>query len=190
MTWTSGPPLARSARRFQASPNATFNVIVQGSRGEDHGRGRERGAVGTQIEPGRGVGLRDRFRAVNRRGGTTHRPADPRPAALRHQGDRRRSVILSGYSSSQRWPWKPASIRSGISLRRWNAPTIAIVDSGIQASHADFGGRVIREVNLASIQPNSAGDGRGHGTLVAAVAAGGRFAGAGASPGRRSSPST
>jgi serine protease AprX len=52
-------------------------------------------------------------------------------------------------------------------------PTIAIVDSGIDASRVqDFGGRVLGQVNLTSLQPNSPGDGRGHGTMVASIAAG------------------
>jgi serine protease AprX len=52
-------------------------------------------------------------------------------------------------------------------------PTIAIVDSGIDASRIqDFGARVLGQVNLTTLQPNSAGDGRGHGTMVASVAAG------------------
>jgi hypothetical protein len=34
-----------------------------------------------------------------------------------------------------------------------------------------FGGRVVKEVSLTSLTPNAAGDGRGHGTLVAGLAA-------------------
>ena len=53
-------------------------------------------------------------------------------------------------------------------------PTIAIVDSGVDGTKArDFGGRFLGQVNLTSIAPNSAGDGRGHGTMVASIAAGG-----------------
>ena len=52
-------------------------------------------------------------------------------------------------------------------------PTIAVVDSGIQPGRtADFGSRVLGQVNLASLAPNSAGDGYGHGTFVAGIAAG------------------
>ncbi len=51
-------------------------------------------------------------------------------------------------------------------------PTIAIVDSGIDAGRADFGGRVIEQVTLASRPDNQPGDGYGHGTAVASVAAG------------------
>jgi serine protease AprX len=63
------------------------------------------------------------------------------------------------------------------------APTIAVVDSGIDTSKtADFGARVIKQVNLCSLTGNSAGDGRGHGTFVAGIAAGSGPGYGGASP--------
>src|SRR5919201_964521 len=52
------------------------------------------------------------------------------------------------------------------------APTIAIVDSGVQA-RADFGTRLVASVNMCSLCPLTAtGDDEGHGTMVAGVAAG------------------
>jgi serine protease AprX len=61
---------------------------------------------------------------------------------------------------------------------RASMPAIAIVDSGIE-SRADFEGRIVASVNLSSLPNNSRGDGRGHGTFVAGVAAGAgpRYAG-------------
>ena len=54
------------------------------------------------------------------------------------------------------------------------APTIAIVDSGIDATRsADFGSRIVASVNVSSLSPGSTGDQEGHGTMVAGVAAGG-----------------
>ena len=51
-------------------------------------------------------------------------------------------------------------------------PTIAIVDSGIE-DRADFGGRLARLASTSATLPNnSPGDGRGHGTFVAGIAAG------------------
>ena len=63
-------------------------------------------------------------------------------------------------------------------------PTIAIVDSGIEKNRADFdnGARVIDEVVLTRLEPNSSGDGRGHGTFVAGIAAGSAKDQAGAAP--------
>jgi serine protease AprX len=67
-----------------------------------------------------------------------------------------------------------------------NAPTIAIVDSGVDPDRvADFGGRVIASVNLSSSTPNATGDDNGHGTLVAGVAAGASATYPGAAPGAK-----
>ena len=63
------------------------------------------------------------------------------------------------------------------------AATIAIVDSGVDALGADFAGRVKAQVNfVSSAYPNAAGDGRGHGTFVAGIAAGNAPGYAGAAP--------
>ena len=71
-------------------------------------------------------------------------------------------------------PYKPAP----------KAPTIAIVDSGIDANRSDFdyGARIKANVVMTQLQPNSPGDGRGHGTFVAGIAAGSAPDNAGASP--------
>src|SRR5215218_4056803 len=63
-------------------------------------------------------------------------------------------------------------------------PTIAIVDSGIEKNRADFdmGARVIDDVVITQLEPNSSGDGRGHGTFVAGIAAGSAKDQAGAAP--------
>jgi serine protease AprX len=89
------------------------------------------------------------------------------------------------WTSNQLWPYE-----SGVS-NNWegdqnatiaaNLPTIAIVDSGVE-SRADFGSRLLTSVNLSTLPNNSAGDGRGHGTFVAGIAAGAAPGYAGASP--------
>ncbi|HSB38226.1 MAG TPA: S8 family serine peptidase [Gaiellaceae bacterium] len=61
-------------------------------------------------------------------------------------------------------------------------PTIAFVDTGIEASRSDFGNRVLADVNLTTLPGNSPGDGRGHGTIVAGIAAGSAPGHAGAAP--------
>jgi serine protease AprX len=96
-------------------------------------------------------------------------------------------VRLSGStapSSNQLWPyesgndklWADDSGKFGGKL-----PAIAVIDSGVQ-DRADFSGRLIASVNLCSLPGNSAGDGRGHGTFVAGIAAGAGANLAGAAP--------
>jgi serine protease AprX len=89
-------------------------------------------------------------------------------------------------TTTQLWPYTSgAAYLWGSSLNPApQAPTIAVVDSGINANRADFdgGSRVAAQVNLTSMTPNSPGDGRGHGTFVAGIAAGSAAGFAGAAP--------
>jgi serine protease AprX len=88
-----------------------------------------------------------------------------------------------GFSSAQLWPFasKVAATwgRDGDPKFAHSVPTIAIVDTGVE-SRADFGSRLLASVNLTTLPNNSPGDGRGHGTFVAGIAAGSapRYAGA------------
>jgi serine protease AprX len=97
------------------------------------------------------------------------------------------TVKLSGTpSSTQLWPYSSgnAYLWGSTFNPAPQAPTIAVVDSGIDANRADFdgGSRVSAQVNLSSSTPNSPGDGRGHGTFVADIAAGSAAGVAGAAP--------
>jgi serine protease AprX len=89
-------------------------------------------------------------------------------------------------SSTQIWPYSSgtAYLWGSTFNPAPQAPTIAVVDSGIDANRADFdgGSRVAAQVNLASTTPNSPGDGRGHGTFVAGIAAGSAAGMSGAAP--------
>jgi serine protease AprX len=89
-------------------------------------------------------------------------------------------TTTSAPTSNQLWTYE-----SGVNKLWSNAKpaTIAIVDSGIDASRADFAGRVKAQVNfVTSAYPNASGDGRGHGTFVAGIAAGSAAGFAGAAP--------
>jgi serine protease AprX len=87
----------------------------------------------------------------------------------------------TGLSNSQLWPWATGAPVDWLKTAP-DAATIAIVDSGIDAGRSDFGGRVVNQVNLTSTGPNSPGDGYGHGTFVAGIAAGSAPGYAGAAP--------
>jgi serine protease AprX len=95
-----------------------------------------------------------------------------------------------GITSTQLWPY--ASGVSSLWGTGWGsapvAPTIAVVDSGIDASRVDFAGRLYPQVNLSSLTPNAVGDDRGHGTFVAGIAAGSAAGYGGASPTSRILP--
>ena len=69
---------------------------------------------------------------------------------------------------NQKWPY----VTSVMKYASAPAATIAMVDSGIEASRPEFAGRIVADVNLSTLPGNSPGDGRGHGTFVAGIAAG------------------
>ena len=94
------------------------------------------------------------------------------------------AVQMSSYlSNPQKWAWTVgAPVDWMPRATQLTAPTIAIVDSGIDASRSDFGKRVLGQVNFTSAGTNSPGDGYGHGTFVAGIAAGAGQGYAGVTP--------
>ena len=86
------------------------------------------------------------------------------------------AVHVDSYSSNQLWPYETGVSKawSGLdALPTGSVPAIAIVDSGIQPGRSDFGNRVLANVKFSTLPDDSPGDGRGHGTFVAGIAAGG-----------------
>ena len=80
----------------------------------------------------------------------------------------RLSATSGSVNSTDKWPYVTGVSKYGGAP----AATIAIVDSGIDASRPEFSGRIVANVNLSTLSGNSPGDGRGHGTFVAGIAAG------------------
>jgi serine protease AprX len=170
------PGLLESASK---NPGQKIHVIIQSSDGAsgaaDSVKGlgadirrqlQSAGAVAVDITAGKLASLAKKSGLTITPDSTVHLTATPS------------STQLWPYSSGNAWLW-------GSSLTPApQAPTIAVVDSGIQANRADFdgGSRVAAQVNLASMTPNSPGDGRGHGTFVAGIAAGSAAGVAGAAP--------
>jgi serine protease AprX len=89
-------------------------------------------------------------------------------------------VALQGFSSNQLWPYQQG-FSTLWGLASFSMPAIAIIDSGIQ-NRSDFYGRIRASVNRSSSANESSGDGRGHGTMVAGIAAGSAVGFAGAAP--------
>jgi subtilisin family serine protease len=86
-------------------------------------------------------------------------------------------VKVSGSTtySKQLWPYETGNATmwyGDLNTYASKMPTIAIVDSGIDTTRPDFAGRIVASVNLSTLPGNSPGDGRGHGTFVAGIAAG------------------
>jgi len=93
------------------------------------------------------------------------------------------SAVSLPRSNPQQWAWvSRAPVDWTSRSLALDAPTIAVVDSGIDASRADFGGRVSDEPRFVSSGANAPGDGYGHGTFVAGIAAGGADGMAGVAP--------
>jgi serine protease AprX len=87
---------------------------------------------------------------------------------------------LGGMTNDQQWPYVTGNANF------WDSsvtpPTIAVVDSGVNAADAGLGDRLVADVNVSTLSGNSPGDGRGHGTFVASIAASSAAGHAGAAP--------
>jgi serine protease AprX len=169
--------------KAQKRPSGLFRVIVQGSTGGVAASIRSERAA----DPGKAAGLKRRLVTVQ--GASAELTGKQLVRLARMPGIRAimpdAPVQLAELSNKQQWPFV-----SGIALG-WSdvtngklpqTPAIAVVDSGVDASRADFGGRVIKQVTLTSLPGNSPGDGRGHGTFVAGIAAGSATSYTGAAP--------
>jgi serine protease AprX len=181
---TAGKPTATTyvpdslSSAIAQSPKQTFDVILQGDpKGNSHG-------LLTSLLANQSGATDDQMTAASVR--TQYTSIDGLHATLTGRqilNLARRGILtsivpnepvqLSGTTmpavNFQLWPWAVGAAFDWMSPAP-GTPTIAVVDSGIDASRSDFGGRVVAQVNLASLTPNSPGDGYGHGTFVAGVA--------------------
>ena len=169
------------------NPNTLVKIIIQSGEGMNEARDAFKDADRTDSRLDK-EGLKDSFKFVNSVAVTVKAKKVPgiarrtRGLTITHDS----TVELSGTARNSNQLWPTASgVRpfwSDDEITTAKTPTIAIVDSGIDKNRADFdmGGRVIKEVNLTTLPNNSPGDGRGHGTFVAGIAAGSgpNFAGA------------
>ena len=172
-TWIS-PGLLKGAKRH---PNQYVRVIIQSTNGQLSPALSAFTHVNQFADDDRG-GLDRRLSLINGVSATVRASALPRLMRMSNLTVTPDvPVKLSDYNSAQLWPYESGASQtwSGLnSISSWNTPTIAIVDSGIQAGRADFGygNRVKANVNFTTLPNNSNGDGRGHGTFVAGIAAG------------------
>jgi serine protease AprX len=175
---------------IQQNPKQSFDVIVQGDRRE-----KSRGFIQKIIQDKRGNSSEDVGSGSVKREFTSITggrmtltgwqilflaKSGVAKAILANETVQKSAVQLPLYNR-QLWPWA-AGAPVDWTRKSPAAPTIAIVDSGIDASKLDVAGRVLGQVNLASLAPNSPGDGYGHGTFVAGIAAGSAPGYAGVAP--------
>ena len=177
-----------------AAPDGQFRVIVQAA---DDSAAADSVADAISAAPASIPGVTDSYDVIPAVAATltgdqvVALAGDPRVTTITSDG----KVVLTGgasaggFSNSQSWPNVPAITKF------WSAggrgPAIAVVDSGVQAGRSDFDGRVIEQVDLTGGSgTNSPGDGFGHGTFVAGIAAGSNDGHAGAAPPLQSSRST
>jgi serine protease AprX len=166
------------------SPDQAFDVIVQGEK-KGASNGLYRQILGDLDTGSTAASVRQQFNSIN---GLQANLTGKQIATLANKSFvtsivPNETVKAQGYSNPQGWT-SAVNVWPNWSSPAANAPTIAVVDSGIQASRSDFGwgSRVLAQVNLTSIGPNSSGDGYGHGTFVAGIAAGSASGNAGAMP--------
>jgi serine protease AprX len=160
-----------------AGPDRVFDVIVQG-------RGRDSSAVADEVRAEQSVaGKLRKFTSVSGvaaqlRGKELVRLAEKKQILAITPNA---AVKLTGFTSKQRWPYAVGvpKLWGDPGLASAKVPAIAIVDSGIDATRPDLAGRVKEQVTVGVTGANSPGDGRGHGTFVASIAAGsaGQYAG-------------
>jgi serine protease AprX len=154
----------------KASPGKKFRVIVELKKNAN------RGGFATKV---RGLGsLKREFRSIN---GVSAELPGAAIVALSRLGDvfaitRDARIEKTDFAPAQVWQqsigadvfWPGHAGSNGV-----KPPTIAIVDSGIDTTRvADFGARVVANVALSQLAPGATNDGAGHGTFVAAMAAG------------------
>jgi serine protease AprX len=174
----------------QTHPAKVFSVIVQGGKATSSSGVANAVGNSTKAKPGKAKGLKQAFKSVNGVSadltGAQIVDLASRPGILAITRDDK--VRLTGqYGNDQSWPQSAgvADFWTGNTLSSLNPPAIAVVDSGVQC-RGDFdgclGGRVIKQVNMTGLVPNSPGDGRGHGTFVAGIAAGSATNHAGSAP--------
>ncbi len=174
----------------QNDPSAIFSVIVQGS-GPGNGDGNPAAAAiraETASDHGTAIGLKRQLATISgasaeltgkqlvKLAGMPGITAITPDALVQPTG---------GLSSKQQWPFASGVVKGWPVVTNGKLPqppTIAVVDSGVDASRGDFDGRVIKQVTLTALPGNSPGDGRGHGTFVAGIAAGSATGYTGAAP--------
>ena len=166
---------AKLADAISEKPSARYDVIVTGRKGRTPGS--MAAAVSAAADQHAGGRVRARYHVIDAMAATMSGAAiqalanNPAIAAITPDAPVRSTS--TGPRSHQLWP--DVAQVSSFSDSLSTEPTIAVVDSGVDATRADdFGARVVAQTSFVpSNRPNAEGtDGFGHGTFVASIAAG------------------
>jgi len=175
------PGLLSSA---QTSPTGTFSVIVQGKGGNQAAHA-VADVLGLSLKTARTFSSIDGVAVDLTRAQILAVAADKHVTAITADARVRLSAVAA--PTTEKWPFVTSVQKYWANGTTPAAPaaTIAIVDSGIDATRPEFAGRIAASVNLSSLPGNSPGDGRGHGTFVAGIAAADMQGKTGAAPGAK-----
>src|SRR3954463_6258144 len=158
------PSLLSSA---QSDATGDFDVIVQGKGGNQAAKALA-DVLGTDKKAYKDFRSIDGIAAHLSGAQIVALASDKHITAITPDARVRLSAASSSLASNEKWPY----VTGGDKYNGAPAATIAVVDSGIDATRPEFAGRIVANVNLSTLPGNSAGDGRGHGTFVAGIAAG------------------
>jgi serine protease AprX len=175
------PGLLASA---QSHSTDTFSVIVQGKGGNQAAHA-VADVLGLSLKTARTFSSIDGV-AVDLTGAQILAvAADQHVTAITTDSRVRLSAVTA--PTTEKWPYVTGLQKYWANGTTPAAPaaTIAIVDSGIDATRPEFAGRIAASVNLSTLGNNSPGDGRGHGTFVAGIAAADLQGKSGAAPGAK-----
>jgi serine protease AprX len=167
----------------QADGGKTFSVIVQGKGGNQAAKAVS-DVLKISLKSARTFTSIDGV-AVDLTGAQILKlAADKHVTAITANAPMRLAAVST---SNDKWPFVTGVFKYWASGATPAAPaaTIAVVDSGIDSSRPEFAGRIVANVNLSTLPGNSPGDGRGHGTFVAGIAAGDYAGHTGAAPGAK-----
>lgn len=172
----------------QANPSQLFNVIVQANRGTGTARLADQISLAQRANPGAARGLYRRFDSV-----LSGVAATVTGKQLRWLAQSPFVSVITpdatttpsgAFSNVQIWPTVAQLDRAWPQAASTPGPTIAFIDSGIDAGNPAFAGRVKAQVDFyTGTGPNAPGDGLGHGTFSAGIAAGADDGHAGGAPG-------
>src|SRR6266702_3067388 len=169
---------------IKAKPGSLYNVIIKGTRGQSAST--VANAATSAILKNPSGSTKTQYSVINGVSATMSGAAIAALAKNTAIAAIIQDAKVGGTALSNVQLWPDVTQVSSFYAAAPTTPAIAVVDSGVDATRAaDFGARVIVQPNFVSGNANNTrpGDGFGHGTLVAGIAAGQAPGYSGSAPG-------